>query len=335
MTLKMSRLLIGVAVAALAAGVGLMILGLAGIAPGSGGPATPPQANTDARPVSGFEPWIRPVAADEASVTYALMVSSSPDRSSPLHLEGQTVSGDIYVFVSPDTGISQVRFFFDDPAMAIPSYQTGAEPPYDFVGGSAETANAFNTTTMADGPHTIGAEIGLSDGETVIVGSTFAVLNPVVPDDSSPPMRLVIEAIAVDAPVIPLGVDSELAPEVPSSGAEVAWYDFSANPGTGSNVVLAGHVTWDKKSAVFWELGELQVGDLIQLTTERGDQLVYEVTANLLVDPSDPESVRLIYPTDTEMLTLVTCGGTFNRDAGSRFGGEYTHRSIVQAKPVN
>ena len=54
----------------------------------------------------------------------------------------------------------------------------------------------------------------------------------------------------------------------------------------------------------------------------------------LKVDPDDPESVKLIYPTNTEMLTLVTCGGTFQRDPSARFGGEYTHRSIVQAKPV-
>ena len=164
---------------------------------------------------------------------------------------------------------------------------------------------------------------------------TAAPTPTVVADTSEPPTRLAIEAIGVDAPVINLGLDPELIPEVPSTGAEVGWYDFSAKPGTGSNVVLAGHVTWDKRPAVFWSLGEIKEGDLIHLTTGRGDQMVYEVTANLLVDPSDPESLQLIYPTDTEMLTLVTCGGTFNRDAGARFGGEYTHRAIVQATPVS
>ncbi len=86
---------------------------------------------------------------------------------------------------------------------------------------------------------------------------------------------------------------------------------------------------------MFWQLAELKEGDLIHLTTERGDLLVYEVTANLMVDPDAPESVQLIYPTDTEMLTLVTCGGTFNPDASNPLGGEYTHRSVVQAKPVS
>ncbi len=158
---------------------------------------------------------------------------------------------------------------------------------------------------------------------------------PVVIESSAPPARVIIEAIGVNAPMITLGLDSASIPEVPSTGAEVGWYNYSGRPGSGSNVVISGHVTWDKRAAVFWRLGELQEGELIRLTTEGGDQLVYQVTANLLVDPSDPESVRLIYPTDTEMLTLVTCGGTFNRDASARFGGQYTHRTVVQAKPVS
>ena len=157
----------------------------------------------------------------------------------------------------------------------------------------------------------------------------------VVADGSAPPTRLVIDAIGVDAPVITLGMDPALVPEVPSSGGEVAWYDFSGKPGAGSNVVLSGHITWDKSLAVFWSLEELEEGDLIYLSAGEGEQLVYEVTANMLVDPSDPESVELIYPTDTEMLTLITCGGTFNRDPSARFGGEYSHRSIVQAMPVS
>ena len=157
----------------------------------------------------------------------------------------------------------------------------------------------------------------------------------VVADNSALPTRLVIDAIGVDASIITLGMNSALVPEVPSTSAEVAWYDFSAKPGAGSNVVLSGHITWDRATAVFWELGELEEGDLIYLATDAGDQLVYEVTANLLVDPGEPESVRLIYPTDTEMLTLITCGGTFNADPGAPNGGEYSHRSIVQAMPVS
>lgn len=157
----------------------------------------------------------------------------------------------------------------------------------------------------------------------------------VVADGSALPTRLVIDAIGVDATVITLGMDSELVPEIPSIGAEVAWYDFSAKPGAGSNVVLSGHITWERSRAVFWSLAELEQGDLIYLVTDGEDQLVYEVTANMLVDPKDPESVKLIYPTDTELLTLLTCGGTFKRDPSAPFGGEYTHRSILQARPVS
>lgn len=338
MSLIRRKLPLIIAAAALAAGVALIIIGLAGIAPGSGGPATPPRASSDPRPVSGLEPWVRDLwheLRSQASPTYSVLVSYSPDRSSAAPLEGQTVSGDIYVFIRKDTKISQLRFFFDDPAATVYAYATGMNSPYDFTGGSASSANAFDTTTIADGQHAIGAEIHLSSGQTLTVSSTFTIVNTAAaPDDSAPPSRLVIETIGVDAPVITLGLDAERTPEVPSVGSDVGWYDFSATPDTGGNVVLAGHVTWDKKGAVFWRLGELKEGDLIRVATERGDELLYEVTSNLLVDPDDPQSLHLIYPTDTELLTLVTCGGTFNVDPGARFGGEYDRRTIVQAKPV-
>ena len=51
----------------------------------------------------------------EASA-FDLMVSKSADRSNAVLLQGQTVDGNIYVFTSPATGTTQVRFYLDDPA---------------------------------------------------------------------------------------------------------------------------------------------------------------------------------------------------------------------------
>jgi len=63
--------------------------------------------------------------------------------------------------------------------------------------------------------------------------------------------RMVIEKIGVNAPVDVYGLDANNVPEVPlgSDAAEViAWYNFSAKPGTGSNAVFAGHVTWNGRA---------------------------------------------------------------------------------------
>src|SRR5687767_7299223 len=63
--------------------------------------------------------------------SYVLLLSASPDRSAPLSLQGQTVSGNIYVFTSPGTGVSRVRFWIDKPSMTGTPYKTEANAPHD------------------------------------------------------------------------------------------------------------------------------------------------------------------------------------------------------------
>jgi hypothetical protein len=117
-----------------------------------------------------------PVAAAAAG-PYTLLVSSAPDRSNPISLAGQSTSGDIYVFASPGSGATRVRFYFDNPAMSGAPRQTESNPPYDFAGGSVSTASPFRTTTVGDGSHTITAAVDLPDGTTQVVHATFTVAN--------------------------------------------------------------------------------------------------------------------------------------------------------------
>lgn len=49
--------------------------------------------------------------------------------------------------------------------------------PYDFAGGSVSTANAFNTLTVANGSHTITAEILQTSGQSHVIHSIFDVNN--------------------------------------------------------------------------------------------------------------------------------------------------------------
>jgi hypothetical protein len=36
--------------------------------------------------------------------------------------------------------------------------------------------------------------------------------------------------------------------------------------------------------------------------------------------------------TPSDMITLITCGGVFVRQAGNPYGGDYTHRQFVRAE---
>ena len=94
---------------------------------------------------------------------YRLLVSQSADRSNPIPLAGETVSGNIFVFVSPEAGITQATFFLDDPNMIGPPFQNESFPPWDFAGGAAAgTANAFNADSLSPDQHMITVLLSLS-----------------------------------------------------------------------------------------------------------------------------------------------------------------------------
>ena len=149
----------------------------------------------------------------------------------------------------------------------------------------------------------------------------------------STPFQLVIPRIGVDATVNSFGLDSNAVPEVPRNGQEVAWYDWSSEPGTGSNAVLAGHVTWSG-AGVFYSLDQLSDGDQILLRSDDGIELSYTVEENFLVDPADPSALALMAPTSDDTITVITCGGTYAATGGP-FGGEYSDRRIVRASLSN
>jgi hypothetical protein len=110
--------------------------------------------------------------------TQTIVMSTSADRSSPVGRDGQTVSGNIYVFVTPPTGISQVRFFLDDPTMSGAPDRTDSAAPFDLV-GNAKGGNAlpFDTTGLGNGAHSVSAQIIPTAGGTAATTATFTVSN--------------------------------------------------------------------------------------------------------------------------------------------------------------
>lgn len=105
-----------------------------------------------------------------------LMLSTVPDRSNPVPLEGQTVSGNIYVFTTPDTGVSRVSFYVDDPTMSGSPHHVERYAPYDFAVTAADgTALPFNTGELPEGPHEITALVELVDGGSEWLSATFTV----------------------------------------------------------------------------------------------------------------------------------------------------------------
>ena len=168
------------------------------------------------------------------------------------------------------------------------------------------------------------------------LGTVTATPVPTPPPNDSPLAKMIIEKIGVDAPVITLGLDENFVPEVPDGPQDVAWYDWSSRPGWGSNAVFSGHVDWTMHGqaviGVFYYLRDLGLDDEIKIVLEDGTEYRYKVTGNRAIEDGDPDALKWMGATPNDVITLITCGGTWIRDWSDELGGYYTHRQIVRAE---
>jgi hypothetical protein len=111
-----------------------------------------------------------------------IQFSASGDRSSPQALNGATVFGGICVFLNPDTltPISRVDFYLDGVSL-----RSESTAPFDFQGsaivGGNDIANAWDSTAVANGSHTIRMDAITPSGTWITIAS-FTVQNVVEPD---------------------------------------------------------------------------------------------------------------------------------------------------------
>ena len=141
--------------------------------------------------------------------------------------------------------------------------------------------------------------------------------------------RLLIPAIGVDAPIVPVGLDVAGNMAAPSGWYDVGWYRYGPRPGFSGSAVLAGHLDTNTGApAVFWRLGELAPGQEILYQDQNGEQstFVVEQTASY---PWDQVPLDLIFARGGEpRLTLITCGGTWSRE-----NQNYSLRTVVYTRP--
>lgn len=150
------------------------------------------------------------------------------------------------------------------------------------------------------------------------------------PQAPNQPVRLVIPAIELDRPLVSVGLDRNRIPIVPKHDA--AWYNLSARPGEGENIVFWGHVLRFRAQpnipAPFARVQELQPGDRITIFTANGQAHVYVVHEQIWVRP---EQVEYILPQGREVITMVSCIGD-KVLVGNEL--EMSHRLITIALPV-
>ena len=173
---------------------------------------------------------------------------------------------------------------------------------------------------------------GAPTADPVVVWSGTADIegDPVAPritPGSAAGWFLDIPVINVAAEVAVFGLTPDGVMDVPRDHTTVAWYDFTAVPGREGNAVLAAHVDWAGFAGVFSDLAALAVGDTIDIRSHTGADFAYRVDSIELVDPASANVDHIVgQRTGASTLTLITCGGEFNR-----ITREYEARVIVRA----
>jgi sortase (surface protein transpeptidase) len=141
------------------------------------------------------------------------------------------------------------------------------------------------------------------------------------------PARVVIPAIDVAADLIGVGLAKDGSMEVPDFGL-AGWYTEGPRPGHTGPAVIAAHVDSKAGPDVFYRLDDLARGDEIRVVYDSGDQVTFVVESSEQT-PKDELPVDTIWPITRErLLTLVTCGGQFDRGTG-----HYRDNVIVYAAP--
>jgi hypothetical protein len=126
-----------------------------------------------------------------------------------------------------------------------------------------------------------------------------------------------------------VGIDQPASTiQVPADIAKVGWYRFGATPGRPGSALLVGHVDSSALGAgVFFRLREVPIGAVVSVGFTDGSTARFRVVGRRSYPKGDLPD-RLFARSGNPVLTLITCGGTFDRATG-----HYQDNLVVYAVP--
>ena len=147
----------------------------------------------------------------------------------------------------------------------------------------------------------------------------------------SEPVHIVIPSIKLDTTFVPpLALSADKTVSVPDNYTQVGWYSGGAAPGEVGPAVILGHVDSKAGPGVFYSLGQVQIGDIVQISRRDGTELTFEITELHRYPQSDFPTLDVYGPVNYPALRLVTCTGIY--DHGKQ---QYSHNLVVYAKLVH
>jgi LPXTG-site transpeptidase (sortase) family protein len=144
-------------------------------------------------------------------------------------------------------------------------------------------------------------------------------------------VRVKIPRIEVSTQVLPVGLDADRALAIPEDITKVGWYDLGVPPGAerGSAVLVAHRDGRVQGHGVFYNLGQLSVGDRVYVSTADRQLLRYKVVSRELISKKRLPLEELFAIDGPARLTLISCGGYYDRNNGG-----YQDNVVVTAIPI-
>ena len=137
---------------------------------------------------------------------------------------------------------------------------------------------------------------------------------------TAPPIRLQIPAIHVSTKIVDEGLDADGALQVPpltDAGVhEAGWYDLGPAPGQVGSAIIVGHVDSYQAPGVFYDLGSLAPGNLVEVTLANGETVHFTVTSVQEYPKAHFPASEVYGPEPYQALRLITCGGAFDEATG-------------------
>jgi hypothetical protein len=137
-------------------------------------------------------------------------------------------------------------------------------------------------------------------------GITPHVLGPVM--SRSVPVRVAIPSVKIDTSLLRLGLNRDGSLQVPWKPLLAGWYRGSPTPGELGPAIIAGHVdSWETGPAVFYDLGDVDVGDRV-LVTRADATVAHFVITSVRSYPKSAFPTATVYgDVNRAELRLITC----------------------------
>ena len=100
----------------------------------------------------------------------------------------------------------------------------------------------------------------------------------------------------------------------PALGA--GWYDLGPAPGQVGSAIIVGHVDSRQAPGVFYDLGSLAPGDLVEVTLANGETVHFTVTSVQEYPKAHFPASEVYGPEPYQALRLITCGDAFDEATG-------------------